>query len=157
MFVIWVREIEEMLHFGDCQVLVHMFGIFTNEYKLSVLENHVELYNINASELDDSIVKPKIVHNSGYFFKTDEEQNIFTVLVKTKGQLFSGTIEVPSPEIFQIENLKLYSTELKVDDKLVTSCIYKVEYKGVEIQNLERNDEVLGMEFTVHGPETTEN
>jgi hypothetical protein len=52
---------------------------------------------------------------------------------------------------FSIDNLKLFSKELMVDDEIINHCIYKIEYKGKEISNDDSSTRGFGLEVQLHG------
>jgi hypothetical protein len=132
--------------------LLHMYGPFINDLDsctIKVTINDIELINCKPNELEDSN-GDQILKFEECYFETDEHQ-IFTGVNSEKGCVFSSNITLPYNEEFSIDNLKLYSKELMVDDEIINQCIYKIEYKGKEISNDDSSTRGFGLEVQLHG------
>lgn len=132
--------------------LLHMYGPFINDLDnctIKVTINDIELINCKPNELEDSN-GDQILKFEECYFETDEHQ-IFTGVNSEKGCVFSSNITLPYNEEFSIDNLKLFSKELMVDDVIINQCIYKIEYKGKEISNDDSSTRGFGLEVQLHG------
>jgi hypothetical protein len=64
--------------------------------------------------------------------------------------LFSGYINISEEESFDIDQLKLFSKEIMVNDENIALCIYKIEYKDQEVENVDFSTSGQGFHFDLH-------
>jgi hypothetical protein len=129
--------------------LLHINGPFPDEdciIKISV--NDSPLFNCNVSDLintDDD----QVMMLEEFYLETDDN-TIYTGVAFEKGCLFSGYINISEDESFDIDQLKLYSKEIMVNDESIALCIYKIEYKGEEVENVDFSTNGQGFHFDLH-------
>ncbi len=129
--------------------LLHINGAFPDEdCIINISVNDSPLFNCNTSDLLNTDGDQVMILEE-FYLETDDN-TIYTGVGFEKGCLFSGYINISEEESFDIDQLKLFSKEIMVNDENIALCIYKIEYKDQEVENVDFSTNGQGFHFDLH-------